>query len=66
MIRLTDSAEKSIFITDSKGQVFISQVWVRTQIKSKPSARPTSLQQTGKEVTLYSSTKIGGVHSYST
>ena len=66
MIRPADSVERTIFTLDSKGLVFIGQVWVRTQIKSKPNARPTSLQQTEMKVTLYSLVKTRGVHSCST
>ena len=66
MIRLADPADKPIFTADFKGQVSIGQVWVKTQIKSKPNVRPTRLQQIERKVTLCSSVKTGEVHSHST
>ena len=63
---LVDPAEKSIFIADFRGQVSIGQVWVRTQIKSKPDVGPTGLQQIEKKVTLYSLAKTRDAHSHST
>ena len=36
MIELAGFVEKSTFIADSKGQVFIGQAWERMQTKSRP------------------------------
>ena len=65
MIRLVDPLEKSTFTIDFKGQVSISQVWVKAQIKSKPNVEPASLQQTEKKITLCSSAKTEEVQSRS-
>ena len=65
MTRLADLAKRSTFTTNFKGQAFIGQVWVKTQTKSKPNVRLTSLQQTERRVTLCSSVKIREVHSHS-
>ena len=66
MIRLADLAKRSTFTVDFKGQASIDQVWIKTQIKSKPNVRPASLQDTERKVTLCSPAKIGEVHSRST
>ena len=50
----------------SKGRLSISQVWVKTQIKSKPIVEPANLQQTEKKVGLCSSVKTREVQSHST
>ena len=57
MTRLADLAERSTFTADFKGQASIGQLWIKTQIKSKPNARPASLQQIERKVTLCSPVK---------
>ena len=66
MTRLAGLAEKLVFTADFKEQAFIGQVWVKMQIKFKPSVGLASLRQTGRKVTLYSSARIGEALSYST
>ena len=43
MTRLLDLMERLTFTINFKGQVSIGQVWVKTQIKSKPNVRPASV-----------------------
>ena len=66
MTRLADPTERSVFTADFKGQASIGQAWVKTQTESKASARPASLQQTKKKVTLCSPAKTGEAYSRST
>ena len=47
-----------------KGQASTSRVWVKMQIKSKPSVGPASLRQTERKATPCSSVKTGEAHSY--
>ena len=47
-----------------KGQASTSRVWVKMQIKSKPSVGPASLRQTEMKATPCSSVKTGEAHSY--
>ena len=52
MTRLADPTERSTFTASFKGQASIGQVWVKTQIKFKPNARPASFQQIERKITL--------------
>ena len=66
MIELAGFMEKSTFIADSKGQVFIGQAWERMWTKFRPNVRLVSLRQIERKAMLFSLVKTRGTRLCST